>query len=43
MPAEYQGVRVPVLCNDCGARSGVQLSVIGHKCAGCGGYNTRRV
>jgi RING finger/CHY zinc finger protein 1 len=43
MPAEYQGVRVPVLCNDCGSRSQVQFHVVGHKCSGCGGYNTRRV
>jgi RING finger and CHY zinc finger domain-containing protein 1 len=45
MPDEYRGVRVPILCNDCGARSTVQLHVVGHKCgaAGCGGYNTRRV
>jgi len=43
MPEEYAAVIVPILCNDCGARSSVRLHVVGHKCAGCGGYNTRRV
>ena len=43
MPAEFVGVRVPVLCNDCGARCEAPFHVVGHKCAGCGGYNTRRV
>lgn len=43
MPGEYSGVRVAVLCNDCAARSDVAFHVVGHKCGGCGGYNTRRV
>jgi RING finger/CHY zinc finger protein 1 len=43
MPAEYAATRCAVLCNDCGARSSVAFHVVGHKCGGCGGYNTRRV
>jgi RING finger/CHY zinc finger protein 1 len=43
MPEEYRGYEVNVLCNDCGARSVVKFHVVGHKCKGCGGYNTRRV
>lgn len=34
-------LQVWVLCNDCGTTSDVNYHVIGHKCAGCGSYNTR--
>ncbi|KAF8062955.1 RZPF34 [Scenedesmus sp. PABB004] len=43
MPEEYRHVRVSVLCNDCGHRGEAAFHVVGHKCSGCGGYNTRRV
>jgi RING finger/CHY zinc finger protein 1 len=43
MPDEYRSVRVSILCQDCQARSTVPFHVVGHKCAACGGYNTRRV
>jgi hypothetical protein len=34
-------LQVWVLCNDCGRTSNVNYHVIGHKCSGCGSYNTR--
>jgi hypothetical protein len=43
MPEEYRNMVVSVLCNDCHARSEVRFHVVGHKCGGCGSYNTRRV
>lgn len=43
MPEEYKHVQVNILCNDCSARSDVLFHVVGHKCSGCGGYNTRRI
>ncbi|GFR50562.1 hypothetical protein Agub_g12836 [Astrephomene gubernaculifera] len=42
MPPEYQTTRVGILCNDCQQRSTVPFHFIGHKCAVCGSYNTRR-
>lgn len=36
-------LQVTVLCNDCGHRSRCTFHVVGHKCDGCSGYNTRRV
>ena len=30
-----------ILCNDCGITSNVYFHIIGHKCSGCGSYNTR--
>ncbi len=42
MPNEYSNVRVPILCNDCSQRSTAPFHVLGHKCPGCGSYNTRR-
>ena len=33
--------QVWVLCNDCRKTSNVNYHVIGHKCSGCGSYNTR--
>lgn len=41
MPEEYRHKKVWVLCNDCGRTSNVNYHVIGHKCSGCGSYNTR--
>ncbi|KAG2437922.1 hypothetical protein HXX76_005538 [Chlamydomonas incerta] len=43
MPAEYANIRVEILCNDCQAHSNIKFHVLGHKCAECGSYNTRRV
>jgi RING finger/CHY zinc finger protein 1 len=43
MPQELAGIDVRILCNDCHTRSDTKLHVIGHKCASCGSYNTRRV
>lgn len=34
-------LQVWVLCNDCGSTSDVYYHVVGHKCLGCGSYNTR--
>lgn len=41
MPEEYRQKKVWILCNDCGTTSDVYYHVIGHKCSGCGSYNTR--
>mmetsp|Transcript_14381 Transcript_14381/g.31095 ORF Transcript_14381/g.31095 Transcript_14381/m.31095 type:complete len:324 (+) Transcript_14381:118-1089(+) len=43
MPEEYRRLMVNIMCNDCQARSNVPFHVSGHKCTGCGSYNTRRV
>jgi RING finger/CHY zinc finger protein 1 len=43
MPQEYRDVKVQVMCNDCQARSEAPFHVVGYKCSGCGGYNTRRI
>ena len=43
MPAEYRDMKVNVLCNDCNTRFEATFHVVGHKCNGCGGYNTRRI
>lgn len=37
----FFSVQVWILCNDCGTTSDVYYHVIGHKCLGCGSYNTR--
>mmetsp|Transcript_109242 Transcript_109242/g.319791 ORF Transcript_109242/g.319791 Transcript_109242/m.319791 type:complete len:270 (-) Transcript_109242:163-972(-) len=42
MPAEYQNVRIGIICNDCQQTSSVQFHVLGHKCPRCRSYNTRR-
>ncbi|XP_073386438.1 E3 ubiquitin-protein ligase MIEL1 isoform X3 [Physcomitrium patens] len=41
MPEEYRNKKVWILCNDCGTTCDVYYHVLGHKCAGCGSYNTR--
>jgi RING finger and CHY zinc finger domain-containing protein 1 len=43
MPPEYAAWVVDILCNDCGGRGSVRFHVLGHKCRGCGSYNTRRL
>ncbi|XP_029019375.1 RING finger and CHY zinc finger domain-containing protein 1 [Betta splendens] len=40
MPAEYQGVTVKIICNDCQAHCTVPFHVLGMKCSSCGSYNT---
>ena len=44
MPDESETgcARVLSVCNDCGARTEDAFHVLGQKCSGCGGYNTRR-
>lgn len=42
MPAEYQGVEITIICNDCQQTSGVPFHILGHKCPECSSYNTRR-
>ena len=44
MPDESETgcARVLSACNDCGARTEGAFHVLGQKCSGCGGYNTRR-
>ncbi|CAD7697350.1 unnamed protein product [Ostreobium quekettii] len=42
MPQEYANKMVRIVCNDCHERSEVCYHFIGHKCKGCGGYNTAR-
>jgi RING finger/CHY zinc finger protein 1 len=41
MPPEFEHTKVSLLCNDCSARSRQPFHFVGHKCAHCGGYNTR--
>ncbi|GFH12102.1 uncharacterized protein HaLaN_07730, partial [Haematococcus lacustris] len=43
MPEEYRNYQVNILCNDCGNRNTTLFHVVGLKCSGCGGYNTRRL
>ena len=49
MPAEYQDLKVKILCNDCNEKTTVKFHIFGHKCIAetdgiiCGSYNTRRV
>ncbi|GAX79413.1 hypothetical protein CEUSTIGMA_g6854.t1 [Chlamydomonas eustigma] len=43
MPEEHRGIQVALLCNDCNRRFEAPFHVVGHKCSGCGGYNTKRV
>ena len=40
MPAEYQGSRVFVYCNDCTAKSFAKFHWLGLKCTVCESYNT---
>jgi RING finger/CHY zinc finger protein 1 len=42
MPAEYQNISIPIICNDCQQSSSVPFHVLGHKCPQCFSYNTRR-
>eukprot|EP00698_Gefionella_okellyi_P005664 TRINITY_DN15133_c0_g1_i1.p1 TRINITY_DN15133_c0_g1~~TRINITY_DN15133_c0_g1_i1.p1 ORF type:complete len:327 (+),score=36.40 TRINITY_DN15133_c0_g1_i1:113-1093(+) len=43
LPAEFRGKQSDVFCNDCELRSTVPFHFMYHKCAHCGGYNTRVV
>ncbi len=42
MPAEYDGVRVSVVCADCNTSGDAPFHVVGLRCGACGGYNTAR-
>mmetsp|Transcript_46514 Transcript_46514/g.131497 ORF Transcript_46514/g.131497 Transcript_46514/m.131497 type:complete len:271 (-) Transcript_46514:33-845(-) len=42
MPAEYQGLQTPIICNDCRQAAAVPFHVLGHRCPRCRSYNTRR-
>uniref|UniRef100_A0A7S4R7T6 RING finger and CHY zinc finger domain-containing protein 1 n=2 Tax=Alexandrium monilatum TaxID=311494 RepID=A0A7S4R7T6_9DINO len=42
MPAEYQRMRIGILCNDCQQDALVPPHVVGLKCPHCRSYNTRR-
>ncbi|KAF2590670.1 hypothetical protein F2Q70_00041274 [Brassica cretica] len=42
MPSEYN-YEIEILCNDCNKSSKAMFHILGHKCAHCGSYNTRRI
>ena len=42
MPAELEGKRVGILCNDCHEQAEAEFHCFGLRCGGCGSYNTRR-
>lgn len=42
MPEELRGIKMQVLCKDCGKRSEADYHFFGLKCADCGSYNTSR-
>ena len=41
IPPEYANKVSRVLCHDCGDKTEVPFHFVYHKCATCGGYNTR--
>ena len=41
LPPSLAGRTQAIHCNDCGAGSTAHFHFVYHKCAGCGGYNTR--
>jgi zinc finger-like protein len=43
LPPALAGRTQAIACNDCGVASTAPFHFVYHKCAGCGGYNTRLV
>jgi RING finger and CHY zinc finger domain-containing protein 1 len=43
MPQEYANNKCDILCNDCHEKTSTNFHVVGLKCQGCGGYNTRKI
>jgi hypothetical protein len=41
MPPEYDNHFSDILCYDCNSKSRAKYHFVYHKCADCGGYNTR--
>eukprot|EP01118_Nematostelium_gracile_P006363 TRINITY_DN2050_c0_g1_i1.p1 TRINITY_DN2050_c0_g1~~TRINITY_DN2050_c0_g1_i1.p1 ORF type:complete len:375 (-),score=82.59 TRINITY_DN2050_c0_g1_i1:156-1280(-) len=43
MPPEFANAKANILCNDCGTKGEVPFHFVGHKCANCGSYNTKKI
>eukprot|EP00937_MAST-01D_sp_MAST-1D-sp2_P006490 g6490.t1 len=41
MPRSFRHVLSHILCSDCGAKGTATYHFVGHKCGGCGSYNTK--
>lgn len=42
MPIKHQNININIQCNDCQYKCSTFYHIVGHKCLGCGSYNTQK-